>query len=184
MANIDEDIQLPDQPSTTGTVQHIPLGGDGFSAPKGAYVIQQATLTGDGSTVGFAHIRIRMDQVYCSLVSYVSWSVAQGTPANIHFHSRIATLQTSQTDIVAEQLQAGLETFIASNVTSTGQNVSHTWNPTPIILPGDNAQGVIDLHWANVGTDVWTLSALIYLFDVRVRSTAPMGPLLWARGST
>ncbi len=181
--SVDEDIQLPAQPTAGGLIQHIPLGGDGFAAPRGAYVCQSVELTGDASG-GNARIRFKMDQVYCSLVAYTAFTIIQGTPANVHFRNRIATLETDQSDIVAEQVEGGLQTFIAANITSLGESVNHTWTPTPVILPGDSAEGIVDSQWANVDGDVYNLSALIYLFDVRVRSEFPMGPLLWSRGST
>ncbi len=169
-----EDITLPGEPAD-GSVAFVPLGGDGFTAPKFAYAVKDFRLTGDASGTFIQH-DVFMDERWCALVSYVSFTIAQGTSADADFRMSIGSLRS------AELQDSGVVIAIASLVDSI--EVSHTWNPPALILPGAGDAARIRLQTLNVLNDVVALSALVYLFDVRVRETTPMGPLLWARGST
>ncbi len=61
-------VTLPNQP-TVGTVFEIPLGGDGFTAPRSVYAVE-VTLTHDASG-GNAGIIVTLDPRYTELVSYI-----------------------------------------------------------------------------------------------------------------
>lgn len=154
---------------------NVPLGGDGFTAPKFAYAVRDFLLTGD-ATGTFVQHTINMDERYCALVSYVTHTIAQATSADAEF-------QTSITSARSAQLRdSGIQVAVNSSVSAL--EIAHTWNPPALILPGAGDGARIRIQVLNVDTDVVRLSALIYCFDVRVRETTPMGPLLWARGST
>lgn len=167
-------VTLPAQP-TVGTVRYIPLGGDGFSAPIAAYAIAGHAVTGDAGG-GNASMRIIMDNRYTSLVSWCTMANIQVASADADF--RIILFGPG----VPTQVDAGVITAISATVQPT--TISRQWNPTPTILAGGDAVASISFIMLNVNLDVLDLSALIYLFDLRARELTPMGPLLWARGST
>ncbi len=175
--SVTEAITLPAQP-VAGTVDYLPLGGDGFTAPFAAYNIIDFNLTGDASG-GRVSNSVNMDMRYCSLVAYFSYAIQQATPAAANMR------QVLTADSVAEQsLQGEVPAIDAAIAVRT---VSQTWNPTPIVMPGAvSAQNLprIFARAVNVDGDDYFLNALIYLFNVRVREVTPMGPLLWARGAT
>jgi len=54
----------------------------------------------------------------------------------------------------------------------------------PIILPGGPEVPTIRARALNVNGDFVFLEAQIFLFNIRVRELTPMGPLVFARGST
>lgn len=172
--SVTETIVLPAQP-TSGLVDAVPLGGDGFSAPKLAYSIKNFLVTGDASSGNLEQI-IRMDQRYCSLVTFATLTIAQGTAADASFRMTITGNRTPGMD------DSGLIVSVPSLVDSI--EVSHTWFPMALILPGSGDDAILRARVLNVNGDVSRLDAFIYLFDIRVRELTPMGPLLWARGST
>ncbi len=153
----------------------IPLGGNGFTAPIAAYQITGHAVTGDASS-GAATLAVTMDNRYTSLISYVTFSVAQATAADADFRATISsgTVWPTMSD-------SGLITAIAALV--SGQTVTRTWEPPPAILPGGATTPTLQIQMLNVDTNVVSMSALIYVFDIRSRELTPMGPLLWARGS-
>jgi len=153
----------------------VPLGGDGFTAPKFAYAIRNFLQTGD-ATGTFVQFRINMDERWCSLVAFAEFTIAQATSADAEFQFSISS------DKSAELIDSGLQVAVNSSV--SGLEIGHTWAPPPLVLPGAGDNARIGLQVLNVDTDVVRLSAYVYCFDVRVRETTPMGPLLWARGST
>lgn len=155
----------------------IPLGGDGFTAPIAAYAISNHAVTGD-SGGGTATLRINMDPRYCALVSWMSSSVNQGTSADADFRRLLSSNAGQGIPLLAEN---GVATAVAA---AFGLEVQSLWNPPAAILPGSGDFGIATYSWVNVENDVYALNAYIYLFDIRVRETTPMGPLLWARGST
>lgn len=171
---VSETLQLPAQPAV-GATFFVPLGGDGFTAPKFGYAIRNFSLTGD-ATGTFVEHTISFDERYCSLVSYVTLGIQQATSADADFQFTINSDRSAQLN------DSGTQTAVVSGV--SGVEIGRTWNPPAYIYPGAGDNGRIRSHVLNVDTDVVTLSAFVYCFDVRVRETTPMGPLLWARGST
>ncbi len=117
-----------------------------------------------------------MDDRYTALVSYVTTSIVQVASADADFRSVIA-VGTSWPTIS----DSGLITAINASV--SGNTVTRTWEPAPAVLPGGKLRPLIQCQFLNVDADVYTMSALIYLFNIRSRELTPMGPLLWARGS-
>lgn len=174
---IADTVTLPAQP-TSGRVHIVPLGGDGFTAPHSMYTISDMALTGDVAG-GSLQMDIIFDERYCSLVQFVTFRNAQATPADAEFKVSIFSVDDNFTPV---QLVQGDLTAVAATIDSS--SLALTWNPTPILFGGGPAIGRIRLRLKNVDADVVRLSATIFLFNIRVRETTPMGPLLWARGAT
>lgn len=168
----------PAQP-TTGTLTYVPLGGDGYTAPQAAYAVLNHAVVGD-ATGGAATVLIEMDPRFCSLVSFVSFAVLQATSADIDYRLTVG-ISTGGTQIPAHQ-ESGVVVAISSTVSNA--EINKTSAVAPMMLPGAGQAGRISLSFLNVDTDTYRVSALIYLFNIRVRETTPMGPLLWARGAT
>lgn len=171
-------LQLPNQPST-GAVHRTPLGGDGYRAPMAAYIVDnfQATNAAGG---GASTLTVQMDERFCSLVAYATLSMTQATPADIDARYRLDTTQASSP--IAPQVQGRRIEFTDSDISTA--TINDIWTPTPVIIPGGGAGGILTMGVVNIDTDLFRLSALIYLFNINVRQVMPMGPLLWARGST
>lgn len=171
-------VALPDQPAV-GVVHRTPLGGDGFRAPLAAYIVDNLQLTGDASGGG-ASLMVTMDERFCALVAYLTFSATQATDQDIDVRYRLDT--SSASSPVATQVQSRRLEFIVPQVSSA--TINDVWTPTPVIVPGDGAGGLCSVEVKNEDTDIYRLSVLIYIFDINVRQVMPMGPLLWARGST
>lgn len=172
-----ESFTLPSQPSS-GTVTYTPLGGDGFHAPFAAYVINSAAVTGD-ATGGNARVACKMDDRYCSMIGYLVGSIAQSTPADALYRFTIAA--SGAVPGVPTAVASGTATHTGSTISSTSIDV--TWVPPAAILPGGPSLPQVIVAFANADADVFRLSMLVYLFDIRVRELTPMGPLLFARGA-
>jgi len=72
---------------------------------------------------------------------------------------------------------------VATSATVNASTIAGTFVPKPTILPGAGALPFINVAMVNVDSDVLSVDALIYLFNIDVRQKTPMGPLLWAAGS-
>jgi len=152
----------------------VPLGGDGFVAPKFAYAIRDFALTGDASGTFIQHT-ILMNENWCSLVAYVTFNVSQVVTADADYIIDIGSGHSAQ------MRDQGVQVSV-SNTLSTVE-IGHTWMPPPVILPGAGDSSRIRVQLLNNLNDIVRVSAFVYLFDIRVRETTPIGPLLWARGS-
>lgn len=173
LISVTEAFTLPAQPtSTNGSTQYVPLGGDGFSAPKAAYMVRGARIAGDASA-GLATINITMDDRFTSMIQYVTGQIDEAA-ADSDFSWFISS------PFMASVITKGVD--LAGNV-AFSPNLGHTWNPVPILLPGQQA-GLLSVGWPNVDADTFFCDALIYLFDIDVRQKSPIAPLLWARGSS
>lgn len=171
-------VTIPAQP-TAGLLDYIPLGGDGFTAPFAAWSLIGHSVTGD-ATAGAASLGCVMDMRFTSLVAFVSIDISQASAADADL--RIQLVGSGVTTQAQNLVSPSISATVASNT------IGHLWCPTPMILPGGvkDASDLprISARLLNVDTDVYSMSALIYLFNIRVREVTPMGPLLWARGST
>jgi len=178
---ISQTMTLPNQPGSplSGAVHRTPLGGDGFRAPMAAYILDNIQLTGDAGG-GAVTIQVNMDERFCSLVAYMVYSNSQATPAAVGIRFRIDTAEGSSP--IAPQVQSVFASALASTVSTS--SINEIFTPTPVIIPGGGAGGLITVASTNALSDNNRLSALIYLFNINVRQVMPMGPLLWARGST
>jgi len=175
---VGETTVLPNQPAT-GATHRTPLGGDGYRAPMAAYIVDNMAVTGDAGGGG-ALLQVQMDERFCSLVAYLTVSLTQATDADIDVRYRLDTSQASSP--VATQVQGRRLEFTVAQVSSA--TINDVWAPIPVIIPGGGAGGLFSAEFKNVDTDIYRLSALVYLFNINVRQVMPMGPLLWARGST
>ncbi len=178
--SVDATVTLPNQPAI-GSSALVPLGGNGYSSPLGAYVVRDMQVTGDASG-GRLRAEIKMDQAYCSLVSYVSWEVDQPTPVAMIFRSRLETPNVTISDAIPLQTDEGQQAHFA--LLGEANTVGKTWRPTPVILPGDGANGFVDIAVVNLLNNVLRFDALIYVFDNKVRESENLGNLLWQRGSS
>lgn len=176
LISVIETVTLPAQP-TAGNVTYIPLGGDGFQAPQGAYSINGHAVTGDAGG-GVAQLRINCDARYCSLISWTNGFIAQGTPADVEFRTTMSSISGAGVPLMTH---SGITVAL---VAAFVVEINELWNVPPVILPGAGDPGTLLWTWVNTLADVYSCSAMIYLFDIRVRELTPMGPLLWARGST
>jgi len=155
------------------------LGGDGLRAPFAAYAITGYTITGD-ATSGRAEQNIFMDPRFCSLVSYLTLTNTQATVADADFKFTVGS--NSPEVAVPRQVRQGLAPAVAA-IVSGGVSIGETWEPPPFILPGGGNSGFAQMQMANVDTDVYIMTAFIYLFNIRVRELSSTGGLLWQRGS-
>lgn len=160
-----------------GVVHRTPLGGDGFVAPMAAYIVDNMLLT-SSATGGASTIQVNMDERFCSLVAYVTVSMSQAIQVDIEVRYRLDTAAVSSP--VATQVQNRDLLMIDWHTAE----INDVWTPVPVVMPGDGAGALVSAAVENLDTDTLRLSALIYLFDINVRNVTPMGPLLWARGST
>lgn len=124
---------------------------------------------------GAASIQITMDNRFCSLISYAAIQIAQGTAADAGLRWLI------NGDTIASIVDTPTANSVPSGVTSF--EVGNLFQPPPVILPGSE-NTALTVFAANVDGDEYFLDAFIFLFDIRARELTPMGPLLWARGST
>lgn len=172
--SIAETIVLPAQPAI-GAVTYIPLGGDGYTAPFAAYSVQGFEMDGDASGGVLTQI-IQTDERFCALVSYVAGSINMATPANSGARQTISSARQVPLMNLSQVVVALPAAFTAE--------INVMWNPPAVILPGTSDIGTIANIWPNVEDDTYRMHCLIYLFNIRVRELTPMGPLLFARGST
>lgn len=156
---------------------YVPLGGDGFTAPFASYVLLSHSVVGDASG-GQAVLSAVMDDRYASLIAYLTATDTQATGGDAGLRLDISPDPPGRhTANLHEQL-----TVVAQAIDTL--TIAHTWNPTPTVIPGGINRGRIDMSMLNVLSDDYRLSMLVYLFNIRVRELAPMGPLLWSRGAT
>lgn len=172
--SVTNQVLLPSQPSGTGDVQFIPLGGDGFTAPHAAYTVRNFSSTGD-ATGGRVTQDIFMDPRYCSMISWVVSQIEQAIPADADCRISIdGSEQPGQ--VYAQNIKAAAAALGV-------QTISCQFSPRPFIYPGGGAPR-IHTSQANVNGDEYTLDCLIYLFNIRVRETTPFGWLLAAAGGS
>jgi len=119
-----------------------------------------------------------MDPRFCSLISYVTFEVEQITKADKSVSISI------QDSAMRTPPQFESEIIVATTAAIGPPEVAKTWIPVPIVLGGGSVVPTIEVRCTNVDLDKHFLSVLVYIFDIRVREMTPMGPLLWARGST
>lgn len=166
-------LQLPNQPAV-GNVDFIPLGGDGFKAPRAAYAVRGFATDGDASG-GALTLNVLMDIRYTSLIDYMVAGIQQATPAD----AEVRQLITSNT--TATMTEQGDVTAIAATV--SGGSISKMFVPPALILPGGTESSVGRFQATNVDGDTYTIDMLIFLYNIRVRELTPYGTLLFARGS-
>ncbi len=169
-------LELPAQP-VTGTVTYIPLGGDGYVAPMAQYNILGFALSGDASA-GNALLQVKMDPRYTSLVPFMQAS-RQGTDLDA-----FVRMEVTAPGLTAVPVTFG-ETVVSSGADISPNEIRATWQLPPQLLPGQRDTPACVMVMDNIGVgETFRLSLMVYLFQLNVRQISPMGPLLWARGST
>lgn len=168
------ELTLPAQPTSGGTVEIVPLGGDGFYSPQFAFNIKDLAALGT-VTGGNVSLTVNMDPRYCSLVAFMTVQISQGTEANADVIMRLRSDRMAGPKFSAPV--PSIDPLVSNN------EIGSTWEPPPIVMPGGGQSSQIEALFVNVDADVYKLDALIYVFNIRAREMTPMGPLLWARGS-
>lgn len=153
----------------------MPLGGDGFHSPQAAYVVSSFAVSGAVGG-GNAILTVNMDPRFCALVNFVTVQIQQVASATVDVRMRVSGNQNPTF------VDSGPVVAIDADVSAI--TIARTWFPPPVILGGGGEAASIEMRTINVDADIYLLEAYIYLFDIRARELTPMGPLLWARGST
>lgn len=166
---VETTLALPAQP-TTGTMQYVPLGGDGLTSPHAAYMLRSVQIAGDSSS-GQAIIKVAFDRRWTTLVQFVTGQVS-GVAAPVAFQFIISG------ELMPSVIDKGTDSF---DTVGIQPSAGHTWFPPPVLVPG-GADGELKLTWLNVDGDTFFCDSLIYLFNIDVRQKTPIAPLLWARG--
>jgi len=162
---------MPDQPAI-GSLRFVGLGGDGVSAPFGQYSLKAMEIVGDASG-GLITFTVVADPRYCFVVVFVTADIIQGTPADAFVRFNMSS---------SEEPAVSLNTTMVA-LTGPTVSVQHTWQPTPIIMPGgNNAQFIVQT--GNVLADRYRVDCQMLLYDINARQRTPLGHLLWPRGGT
>lgn len=157
---------LPAAPAA-GKLKYTPLGGNGFSAPHAAWEVH-LELAGDASG-GQMKLVVEMDDRYCSLLSWVNIQATQTTPADVEGLLNIGEM-AQRFDLLSVDV-------------GSGSNIAELYKPPPLILPGGSLQ-ILQFRTDNVDNTTFNLKTYCLLFNIAVREKFPLGPLLWATGST
>lgn len=166
--SITVDQSLPDAP-VAGNLIYVPLGGDGLSAPHAAWQVNTHAIADDSG--GVLTINCTMDDRFVSLVPWVLMEATQTTPADVEALLNIGHL-AQRFDLLS-----------IADATAGGANHATVFKPPPLLLPGGTSQ-VLKFRTANVDNTTWKLKSYILLFRIDVREKYPLGPLLFASGST
>lgn len=152
-------VTLPDQP-VGGGLEFIPLGGDGFSAPQSAYVVNM-DIAGDVSG-GLSTLTINFDPQFVGLVSYMQTTVS-GVAAD--------TISRRQINLSTGESINDNRALILGEATQANMN----WLP-PGVLAYDNGTFTPTMisRVANVDGDSHFLVTRIYNFNKRAREISPL----------
>ncbi len=159
--SVAETITLPAQPAT-GDILYAPLGGDGWSAPMGMYMMNNVTLAGDVSG-GTTSLTVEMDIQFESLIQMISLQIIG-----------IAADQTYRMSIIRRRggtiFNAGTAFFPGVSGDTSGYR---TWNPSAIL----DAESLLARITNNDG-DSLRINGLIYVFQKRASERVPLNILL------
>lgn len=165
-------VELPAQPDS-GTVQYVPLGGDGVSAPHGQYVVNVANL-GD-ATGGNNLIYVRPDPRWVTLVQFMQGKVT-GAAADVNVRFSITGVGNI---LVGHNAVLANVDLAPTSIENMGMWVPPMWL---IETPGGGLANLdrpfLSLVGANVDGDTNTLTAFMFVFDRRVRELTPTSVIL------
>jgi len=161
---------LPDQPPS-GVVERFALGGDGFRSPSGVYVIRNVAQTGDGTGAGGMITEVTLDPSYVSLVAYLTVGVSQATPTDM----------TVKFKLLGPRTPTQSEHVLVQSFNQAFPTIAHTWLPPAFPIGGEDPP-VLGITVPQVGTDIATFQAAIFLYDIRARENFPIDLLVAARG--
>lgn len=167
--SVSESVTLPAQPGS-GTLRFVPLGGDGYTAPFAMWQIRDFIATGD-SGAGNQVVSIGMDDRYCSLVGYAAMTYTDTAVQDIRW-----VLAGTQVPLQVRTIK--LSPSSASLNTAT---MSDLWLPPAAVSPGATPV-TLSITTLNNDTEVLTLHASIFLFNINARQKMPYQALVAARG--
>ncbi len=164
------DFRIPQQPAEgtgadalTGSLELVPLGGDGISAPLIMWEVA-ATLAHDASG-GNATINVRFDNRFLSLVTLANMRKSSAAGA-IECSWEMATRGPVEAPIFrAFQNAVPLNSLQSFNIS--------VWNPPPL-MNMDRLTVIVP----NVTGDSMQLVATIYSFNINVLQRTPMYQIL------
>ncbi len=169
---VSESITLPAQPAT-GAAHWIPLGGDGYTFPLGAYSLKGWKIDGDASA-GSAFLKCFLDDRYSHLVHYVCGQIKQGTAADADLF-----IECSGEEVMASRW-AGL--VAAGSKTTNVTTIAKTIYPPSVLLPGAGAPFTL-CQFVNVGVvDDYLCDAYIFEFQLDAIRRTPMTLIAACRG--
>lgn len=147
-------LTLPAQP-TTGSVDYVPLGGDGWSSPQSMYLVDSKS-TGDVSG-GINTIDILRDQRFEQLIDFVMIQTDGG--AVTYRMDIFRRAQSRAIRIGASNAEASISSAL--------------WSPPAVIDP-DSWRVTIP----NVDTEILTFKSTIYNFRITASEHVPLAILL------
>jgi len=160
---VNEALTLPAQP-TVGSVQYRPLGGNGYTSPKSAYLVKLFSVTCDASGGG-ATLDLFMDPQFESVISFVSITVSSAAASEqvaFHFYDRDA----AAAGISRMEIQGSLSFNVD---TQSGCALC----PPPMF---DVAR--LSIVTDNIDTEAVRMSAIIYNFARDAAQKTPLALLL------
>ncbi len=163
--SVAEEIRLPAQP-TSGGVDYLPLGGDGFTAPHSMYTVRNMNIVGDASG-GQLQAKVTQDRRFSAICTLMSIGVV-GPAAAVVFRAEIAHAPQQNSRQVFQIGGTGVFTELPSALSQA------LWSPSPIL---DLAHIQVKADNSGVGVDL-LLNALIYNFDIRVAEKVPLNVIL------
>lgn len=169
---ISEGLTLPTQPSS-GKVDYVPLGGDGYSSPFAAYSIIDWSQTGD-SGGGAMQFKIHADPRYSAVLSYMDIRIAQVSSADADVYWNFWGQKGHNVHLTT--------TLTATAAVVNANTIAGYIQPPALLYPGGAGGWNFYTFLKNVENDVYYLNCLIYLFDIESRHQIPIEYLLRARG--
>ncbi len=160
-------VTLPAQP-TIGQSVYTPLGGNGYSAPHGCYMVE-SSVVGDASG-GTGTVQIQGDARYVNLFAFINAKIAADAAAGDF------QLSLEQTSGSAEPNVHVVGT-IPQVATTFSLNAAFLWYPPPIYFKG---QGIATAAFPNVGVgETYRMAVQVYLFRIDVLQATPLPILQW-----
>ncbi len=172
-------ITLPVTPAA-GSVVYTPLGGDGFSGPKGCYSVRDLQVVGDGSS-GSASISVSMDSRYANVIAFATWASDETQSID-----KPVTWMVSLNSL--ESLVHTTDVPIGPGASFNSKVQGVCWSTPPQLLQNvglDGAPPVLSAFMANDNPGVtYFLSTLLYCYNVEARYVVPPAYFFANRGST
>lgn len=153
-------VQLPDQPGDLGSVELVPLGGNGFLSPHSMYVLRNVGVTGDASG-GTAEVAINCDVRYTCLFATVNPDMV-GAAADVLVRMGLSDVAGS-----------GIVTVNATMLLGVDNVARVLWSPSPFF-----GAAQIKVRAPNVDGDDLRVSGVLYNFDKRAPEVVPMAQLV------
>lgn len=168
---------LPGQPAQGaglgGVATFTPLGGDGYTAPRGMFTVTNMVSTGDAT--GGAHSNeIVMDSRYCSMVSYASMTGPNAADIDIRW-----SLVASVGGVVPLMVRTLAVDRMGAAIDAA--TINDLWLPPAFIMPGSDP-ATLRIAVINADTITMQLHAVIFIYNINARQKVPYGMLTAPRG--